>query len=263
MSVLNPRKLLERIRDGRCVKSTDILTSDEKLIVSRKEMPCLYANQVNSEEKMYLRRLIRAMEPSLTESDVFPSGIFGERLEQFYLRVLDLYLEKETVEAVLHQFLFRFWNSVDSNEAFGFPQDVQLFYKCKSIGDDAIGGLLGRLRRNGCECDLVAYSIPDRVLWFIDAKRDPPDDRAIGQIRRYYQLATAALEEFDPKKNIRLVRPALVCPRVDVSAFHALGTPFRDLCEIWTFRVHANKLHVQDERLKLLSQIRHKRHLQT
>jgi hypothetical protein len=174
---------------------------------------------------------------------------------------LSLYFEQESLEAVLHQFLFRFWSRIDCSEAFGFPSNAQLHYKCQVVGEDPIGGMLGRLRRNGCLCDLAAYSEVDRVLWLIDAKREAPDDRAIGQIKRYYHLATAMLEDEDPKKNIRCVRPALICPTVDVSPFFSMGTPFRDFCEIWTFRIQANRFCVQDERLKLLSQIRHKRHL--
>jgi hypothetical protein len=258
---LQSASIIERISQGRCVRSSDLLTQEDTLIVSRKELPNLYSGKICPEERDYIRSLMRVLEPSKELTEFKLDCVASRRLEAFYLQLLSVYKTCDSFEAFLHQFLFRFWNRIDHSLAFGFPSDAQLYYKCVSPDSDNLSFLLGRLRRCGCQCDIAAYSKSDSVLWLIDAKRNTPDDRAIGQIKRYYLLATAVIEEEDPRKNIRHIRPALICPTVDVTFFYAMGSPFRDFCELWTYDVLESTVRIKDMRLILLSQIRNNRHI--
>ena len=252
--------------DNRCCRSAKLLLQDES-VVSKLEMPGLYSGKLETEDRGYLKEIFDHFEPK-NESDQFfddlkKNGIHL-RLERFYLKVLEKV--PGLLESVIHQFIYRFWGNLDTKDAIGFPSNMKVYYKSKGEKGETIEDyLLQMLRKAGCNCDLVGVC-KDNCLWLVDVKRERIDDRAIGQIRRYYEIATEIIASCEINIGVRLVRPALICPGPDipVSHFFSLGLPFRDICEIWTYSIDIDrsKLVLHEKRLHLLSQIRKKMHFE-
>lgn len=260
--MINRNLLFSNILENRCTRGNQVLSSGEA-VISKSEMPSLYGGEKSNDDRNYLKKVIESLEPSDESEQLFDKLRDCETalgVELFYLRVMTVF--PDLLEAVLHQFVHRFWDKIDSKNAPGFPRDLELFYKARGTPGTVIeNNLLQRLRSAGCHCDLVGYSKTDKCLWLIDVKRDGIDDRAVGQIRRYYSIANEIIETHDINMSVRLIRPALVCREVSVSRFFSLGVPFRDVCEIWTYSVDGKQFILHEKRLQLLGQIRRGVHL--
>jgi len=262
--VIVPKHLFNNILDNLCCIGTQPLREGE-WVVSQLQMPGLYGGKLETKDRGYLKEIFDHFEPK-NESDQFFDVLKQKdihlRLEKFYLKVMEK--DPSLLESVIHQFIYRFWDKLDTGEAIAFPSNMKVYYKCKGEKGELIEEfLLPKLRKAGCNCDLVGVC-KDMCLWLVDVKRDPIDDRAIGQIRRYYEIASEIIASCDININVRLVRPALICPGPDipVSRFFSLGLPFRDICEIWTYSIDRSKFVLHDNRLQLLSLIRTKKHFE-
>jgi hypothetical protein len=259
--MINPQLLLQNILDNRCCRGNQPLRNGEH-VVSQIEMPGLYEGKLEAKDRAYLKEVFDILEPNEVSNRFFTElRKKGNqiRLESFYLQVMARV--PDLLESVLHQFIYRYWDKLDSTNALGFPSSLEVFYKGRGeTGTTVEVHLLQKLRKAGCNCDLVGVS-EDKCLWLVDVKRDGIDDRAIGQIRRYYELASEILESYEINLSVRLVRPALICREIPVSRFFSLGLPFRDICEIWTYSIERSQLMLHDRRLQLLGQIRGKKHL--
>lgn len=259
--MINPQLLFQNILNNRCCRGNQPLR-DGEYVVSQSEMPGLYSGKLEAKDRAYLKEIFLILEPNEL-SKLFFAKLrkmgFHSRLESFYLQVMARV--PDLLEFVLHQFIYRYWDKLDSTSAVGFPSSMEVFYKGRGdTGTTIEVHLLHRLRKAGCNCDLVGIS-DDKCLWLVDVKRDGIDDRAIGQIRRYYEIASEIVESCEINISVRLVRPALICREIPVAHFFSLGLPFRDVCEIWTYNIDRSRLVLHEKRLQLLGQIRGKKHL--
>lgn len=90
--------------------------------------------------------------------------------------------------------------------------------------------------------DIIAISSePSPILYVIEIKNEGIDDRALGQILRYYQVVRNICDRSVTRCNARRVTPVLVVPPTDgLSFWDSVPFHFREVVEIYFWRSNSD-----------------------
>lgn len=253
--LIAPDALLRSLRQQRCLQTQRPLSRDETLL-SQSKFPSLYARTFSEPENRYIQHIFRTLRTVL-ESDV-PIDLRDE-IARFMALVI--HNGAMSYEAYVHLYLFHFWNECWLNPAEGMSFSEKYF-------EGEPGGaartafserLLPRLRGENAYPDIVGLGGPGGYdLNIVEIKLEELDDRAVGQVLRYYSIARDACDRTWHGCDVRRVRPLLVVATIRLAFWLALPVYFREFLQIATFRVDpgTRRLLLTDARRALDTQVR-------
>jgi hypothetical protein len=228
--------LLQLMRQRKCVKTRQALGIGEA-VLSRASCPRLYSGEYSEDESRFVEIVFQAVQaciPQMTDDD-------RKQLKQF----MEIVLRNGRIhrEDFLHRYLFEFWQEVCEIEEW--RRLDQRFFKCQETTEcsDFSRRLLGLIRGQAQHFpDIVALSGQGAInVTIVEVKNEPLDDRALGQILRYYQVTRSACDRLMTLRQTRRVCPILVVPdgdlrQGDLRFWDAVPFHFREVLEIlfWT-----------------------------
>lgn len=230
--------VMRRVADNRCVFSNVALTETE-YVVSKAHIPNLYSNTLAAADKAKIGHIVQLF--------VRNSSRLGQALTSFaqaslsVRRFFGLCLTHGDAcdESILHAYMFLFWNDVVKQVNLGRDLHPSPQWASKALGGSE--GLLegdhkiiaDKLKAEGVELDLFTWNSGHQTLSLIEIKRGECDDRAIGQLLRYYQVAWKLLSfpEFR-RLNVNYLWPILVVSKVRLQHLDALPLHFQGLLDI-------------------------------
>jgi hypothetical protein len=253
--LLKPDLVIRALRQHRCVRTLKELAPDESL-VSRGAFPSLYDGSNDDSQAAYLESLFRAIPDVLAQTS---EPELRERVRHFMGMVIDN--RHLATEWHLHAYLFNFWDEawVHADEAIPL---AELY--CE--------GNAGETRTQFADAFLPGFTraraYPDilgigagrhaRELVVVEVKLDDIDDRAVGQILRYYSLGRRLCDRTHHGCDIRRVTPVLVARRFSLSFWETLPPYFRELLRICSFSVEpkTRRVRLVDARRSIDTQLR-------
>lgn len=230
------------ISTTRCVVSNVLLPGHE-FIVSQARVPSLYKGSFTAKDKATVQEIVKlivqnaAVFRELFDSD--PSIKLNIR------RFFGLCLTKGDAgnESYLHAYMYIFWGDIvgDANLARELHSPAQWgskeFGVRPGVGNAPEKIINDRLSSAGVELDLFTWSPKRETLTLIEIKRGECDDRAIGQLLRYYQVVWGMLSthEFRALK-VNYIWPILVVSKVREAHWNAIPLHFRGMLDILIYQ---------------------------
>lgn len=241
--MLLPFKVVrDALEQNRCVLSRSVLSAGE-CVISRAFVPTLYDHRLNAADKGHIRDVVQVLVAHSDETRILihtnPQVSLG--LQEFFGRCIAH--TDSTDEAFLHAYMFLYWEQVRSRVSLG-----RTLHKVPRWGSKEFGGpvalsssddekaMWDRLIKAGVEVDLFSYDADTETLALMELKRGESDDRAVGQLLRYYQTVWGLLPQREFRKlNINYVWPILVVNRIKEEHIQALPLHFRGLLDVLIF----------------------------
>lgn len=232
----------EALEQNRCVLSRAPLQADE-CVLGRARVPSLYAGRLSGADKSQLRDLVQVLVAYADDTKTLVQGStdVAFRLQAFFGKCIAHADAGD--ESFLHAYFFLFWDKIRSEVSLGRELHLAPRWGSKefrgplsaniSADEKAVADCLVRA---GVEIDLYSYDARSETLALIELKRGESDDRAVGQLLRYYQAVwkLLPLSEFR-KLNVNYVWPILVVSRIKEEHLQALPVHFRGLLDVLTF----------------------------
>jgi hypothetical protein len=253
--MLKPDLLVSAIIESRCVRTRLPLAPDE-FLVSRSAFPALYAGKHDRAEDKYLREISRTIASVLSGSAA--SAAMRGTIRDFMTFVIDsgeMYREE-----FIHRYVFEFWDTL-----WDEPEDAIVLTEryFKGNTSNVVNttqfslGFVPYIRTSEAEIDIVGLGgASNRTVYLIEIKLDDADDRALGQILRYYRLARDACDQRYHGCDIRQVRPVLIVKQMSLAAWDAVPQYFRELLSVYLYRVRSGRVVLLDAKRILQSQLR-------
>ena len=244
MGLLVLDTFLRRVSNRECVVSGKRLGVNET-ILSKAELPGLYDASKWTPNGM---QLLKAVVSTLLEGRdaVLIDADNGSKIRQnvswFFSYLL---LQKEKVpEYCVHAYLFLFWSDIEYRNAF-LPPNGEVFFTSKSLDysidqEQKYYPVLQRIKAL-VKVDLVAVSESTQHIFLIEIKRGPLDDRAVGQVLRYFNQINRLLTERVVRAfDLSYVRPILVLSEADKEFVEAFPVHFREILDIFEYSVSSS-----------------------
>jgi hypothetical protein len=245
--------VVSAILESKCVRTRAPLAADE-LVLSRRAFPALYAGQSDGTEALFLREIERALPAVLKAPGLPMTG--RETIRSFMAFVI----AQSTMfrEEFVHRYLFEFWDTLWKD-----PDDAIVLFEKYFKGDAAGGatpfvqGILPKIRTRDAATDIVGLGgTAARTLYVIEVKLGELDDRALGQILRYYRLGRSACDMYHHGCDIREVVPVVIAKQVSLEAWDAIPQFFRELLRLYYYRTEQGRVVLVDARRALQSMTR-------
>lgn len=239
MGLVRSETIRRRISDFECILSGKLLLPGETL-VSRDQFPQLYALTPWDRRSLdILRELVETILDLKSSDDV---GTFNSRqhvrMAKPFMQLL--LSQKDLVpEYCVHAFIYLYWDEVKYSGA-PFPPEGKIYFNSAALNsavqrNDPYYRLLGRLKEVA-NVDLIAISEERQHIFLIEVKRGTLDDRAIGQVLRYFNESSKLLTDRIVREfNISYVRPILVLNEVPRAYFEAFPVHFREFLDIYQY----------------------------
>jgi hypothetical protein len=261
MALLSEDYLARAICNGRCVRH-DIPLEPQEYLVSRRAAAFLYDGSLAIKDDSaiaFCEALFKALPPLLKQassSNVVRRAVLG---------FCSALIRQPSIarEEFIHWALFEFWD-----ELWRSPEErIPLSEKYYEGGDAKAAAttkfsreILPRLRAaDDAYPDIVGLGgRGSRELVLAEVKLEGIDDRAVGQILRYYQLGRAICDGGGHNCDIRGVLPVLIVRDIRRLAFwEAFPLHFREFLHVLTYGFDANGfLELVDSRRALAAQAR-------
>lgn len=251
--------MLTSIADRRCVISQAPLASDE-VFISRRAVPVFYDVNSDASADAVLETLVQAT-IELAYQPSFRDAQAREPVRRFWVRMLDrAAIDSARREQLLHAYLYLFSDrpmveSGDDPLAYeeGFiPQNDATWDKDSNF----CNRLVSRVRKEA-PVDILARD-GTRVL-MIEVKYAAVDDRALGQMMRYFESIRRLMNTVDHLCDLRTLVPVFVAQTFPPAHWDALPSSFRELVRVYYYRIEMDELVLRDGRRGLQAQLRQSR----
>lgn len=227
--------VMTALRQRRCLRSQRPLAPDE-FIIARAAFPALFQGRRDQTEANFLKYLLSGLTEVISSLD----EAAPERLDvrRFMELIIDLGQSAGVLqEEFVHRYVFEFWKDLWSVEEEQIVLSEK-FYKCqideRSNDTRFVKNVLPKLRNGEAIIDIVGVGgFKDRNLYVIELKQGCVDDRAVGQILRYYHLVRNICDRSYHDCDIRRVIPVWIVHNVDLHFWDALPIHFREILRIY------------------------------
>jgi hypothetical protein len=246
--------LLSALLEGRCIRTRAPLLASERH-VSRRAFPALYAGKRDGSEEAYLREISRTIPLVLARPDV--TAVARESIRDFMTFVIEsgeMYREE-----FVHRYVFEFWDTLweEPHDAISLSERYFKGNPANLADTQFSKQFLPRVRTAEAEVDVVALGgAANRTLFLIEVKLGELDDRAVGQILRYYKLGRDACDLHYHGCDVREVVPVLIVREVPLAIWDAVPQYFREVLRMYLYRVREGRVVLSDARRILQSQVR-------
>jgi hypothetical protein len=230
---------------NRCLLGNAVLLADEYL-VSQLRVPSLYqtAGNLTKSDKSIIREIVKLL--------IFNSA----ELRDIFIAIPDIKIRVKRFfgncfshgdssdESFIHAYVFLFWDDISLVLKFNRPLPSRIMWGSSEFGytspdmNQAELAISSKMTSYGVEIDLFASDIDTQTIALIEIKRGSIDDRAIGQILRYYQTVWQALNEREFRAmNISYVWPIILVQSITGRELQSLPVHFRGLLDVITYRI--------------------------
>lgn len=240
--------VIRRVADNRCVFSNVALTETE-YVVSRAHIPNLYSGTLAAADKAKIGQIVQIFVRNSARLGQALSGAAQAGLSVRRFFGLCLAHGDACDESILHAYMFLFWSDVVKQVNLGRELHPSPQWASKALGgsDGLLEGdhkiIADKLKAGGVELDLFTWSSGHQTLSLIEIKRGECDDRAIGQLLRYYQVAWKLLSSSEYRRlNVNYLWPILVVSRMRQPQLDALPLHFQGLLDILIYSTSAHGL---------------------
>ncbi len=236
--------LCRLINERKCVKSARALELDE-CVVSRSAFPRLYGGGSEDKESDFLLEIFSHI-PSILALD---SGLRGEiqAFMQIVLRNGSMHSEE-----FLHRYLYEFWEEIERPH-HGLEMK-ESYFKCQgsTASSSFLRDVVRRVHEKGTNIpDILGCTNSNSVL-IVEIKNEELDDRALGQILRYYQVVRNTCDRYFVNRDSCRVVPMLIAPGCSLGFWNSIPFHFREVLEIYYWRVSSSgKVHLVDGKQSL------------
>ncbi|MGF6923890.1 hypothetical protein [Paraburkholderia sp. 40] len=234
--------LVSALAENRCVLSRKLLSFDEA-VISRDRVPSLYDTSLNAKDKTVAREIVKMIVCNIHEIRLLFATKPDARLLLRRFFGLCLRHGGEGDEGILHAYLFAFWEDVVRQVSLGRPMLTSPRWASKEfgvgLGDIPAGekAIAEKLIAVGVQVDLFFCDEKTQTLCLAEIKRGVCDDRAIGQILRYYQSAWRLLHSSQFRSmNLNYVWPILIVENVKEHHLQSLPVHFRGMLDVLTYQ---------------------------
>jgi hypothetical protein len=165
-------------------------------------------------------------------------------------------------EELVHRYLFEFWEHVWSGTSS--VKLRELYSEGDPLGSSTpfARSLLPHIVRYRSRADAWIDIVglggeTGRDLFLIEVKLDELDDRAVGQVLRYYQTTRSVCDRVSHDCDIARIVPVLIVQKARLDFWTAFPLHFRELMHIYYYEItDANDLKLRDGRKILESEAR-------
>lgn len=239
MDLINPETFFRRTIERECFVSGRKLM-DGEFVVSALELPALYrlkpwASEALSTLRNIIEILVRSKHRLAEERT--ESGELSRQIKGFLECLL---AQKDQVpEYCVHAFVFLFWDTIDYRGAVIRPKG-EVFFTSGSLDGGVESGhryyrLLQRLK-SITNVDLIAISEEQQHIFLVEIKRGALDDRAVGQVLRYFNDSNKLLTDRVVRDfNLSYIRPILVLGDASRQYMEAFPTHFREVLDVFEY----------------------------
>jgi hypothetical protein len=146
-------------------------------------------------------------------------------------------------EDFVQHYVFQFWSDL---WGFGSPpiQLSERYFEGKTLDSSTYFArdIVSRIYEGHKTVpDIIALGgETNQTLYIVEIKNVPLDDRAVGQILRYYQVARSVCDRIPSQCDIRRIVPVLVVPSSDLTYWHSLPYFFREFLELLYWRTSSD-----------------------
>lgn len=248
--MISSEAVLTALSRRRCIKSQRELGVDE-FVISRAAFPALFQGRWDQAESNFINKYLL---PGLTEALDSLDETAVERLEA--RRFMDLIIDRGRSAGVLqeefiHRYVFEFWNSLwpDDEERIVLNEKYYKGQLCRQLEPTKFAkNILPKLGNGNALVDILGLGgFKNRNLYVIELKQGGVDDRAIGQILRYYQVVRSLCDRTYHDCDIRRVIPVWIVSEVSLQFWDALPTYFREILRMYKLeRASGSEMRFRD-----------------
>jgi hypothetical protein len=223
------RLILER----KCLFSTISLVPEE-CVVSRNQFPKLYLGEYSVDES----RLIGNLICQIPELFLYGNEFIRDQIKRF----MEIVIRNGQIhnEEFVHRYIHEFWGDIDRSNLHSI-EFSESYYKGQSwdLQSDFYDLFVRKVvAGNDHLPDIIAYSSNNGgTAWLIEIKKDSIDDRALGQILRYYHRGRVIADRNRFGVGIKNVVPVIICHQGSLTFWDAIPFHFREILEILFYRV--------------------------
>jgi hypothetical protein len=245
--LLSFESIRDSLKRNRCVLGQSLL-SDGECVFSKKHAPSLYSGRLVSADKSKIRDFVQVLVRKFELTRVLIEEDIDVSLQLRKFFGICVSLSDSSDESFLHSYIYLFWTIIRSEANLGRKLHELPKWGSREFGllgcDCAEGderSLADKLFKSGVEVDIFSLDSRHETICLIEIKRAEADDRAIGQILRYYQIAWELLSQKEFRRmNINYIWPILIVNRIKAEHLQALPLHFRGLLDILTFSTHSS-----------------------
>lgn len=226
-------------------------------MLSEQEFPGLYNGEMSPKERKYIDLILESVEAIVSSNKC--STDEREVLRQFMALVLRCATAQERT---LQTYLSIFWNEIPGAEQIKLDEsyrEARANYPATPFACEVLPRIRSFGERADAYIDIVGLGGRNsRELFLIEVKRGELDDRAVGQILRYYHAARLVCDrEQSAGIHIQRITPVLVVKRSKLEYWSALPVHFRELLYIFYYETGRNgEFRLRDGRLSLENEAR-------
>lgn len=246
--MLNIETTKRLILERKCLQSTIALASDERLL-SRSHFSKLYTGEYSKEENRFIEQFIGQIPDLVSLKNEF----IREEVRSF----MEIVIRNGRIhnEEFVHRYIHEFWEHI-SKATLKRIEFTERFYKGQSQDQESdfyVGFVRKVVEGNDHIPDILAYSSDNGgTAWIIEIKNDDLDDRALGQILRYYQRGRSIADRQKFGIGIKNVVPMIICYKGNLNFWDAIPYHFREILEILFWRMdHSGRITLIDGKTAL------------
>lgn len=239
--MISLESLIGALTENRCILGRVVL-SDSEMIFSRAKLPSFYSDKIQDSDKRKIGEFVKALLINRNEFQEFitRSPETALRLRRFFGSCISK--GDGSDESILHAYIYLFWQDFLKSVDIPGMLSAEPIWGSKDFGLSSLEStqsykhIVDILRRSGVESDLVLIDPSNQSIGLIELKRGSLDDRAVGQILRYYKAVWDFLKTSDFRKlNINYVKPILIVQDIRPQQLAAIPVHFQGLLEILKF----------------------------
>ena len=228
---------LTRLRSNLCMINNTPLNRGDTIVL-KKEIKDLLSNTKNTNEKLWINRIIYNISTNMNEYEKHFNYKDKVKIKKFLLLIIS---KKEFLDEVtLHVYVYLFWEKIqwiDFHENINY--DLKLF---ESYCLDNKNSFCKEISKNITDaCDIIFFEKKKQRIVLCEIKHGTIDDRAVAQIQRYYRRTRQFIELGVYKDSILNVKPILICNNIPLKSWLTIPTYFREILDIFTYEVDVVK----------------------
>lgn len=238
MSLIDSDVLFRRLQEGKCIRTGQKLTSAE-FGLSRSDFRHLYDGRIEEGEKRYLKQIVDCI---ISERGKIRSWGDSEQSKLKSMIELIFKSKPEFDESLLHVYLYLFWDQLCRQAQLKSYNGSCVYLGSGSVDEQDLTPdmrsvefpFFSELVRNA-KVDLAVINHDTSTLFLIDVKRDALDDRALGQMMRYYAHASRLAYRGRRTLPIDFIRPVLFLAKSDFSHMQYWPPYFNEIVGLFTY----------------------------
>lgn len=243
----NLETLLEQINRGCCLRDFERL-ADGEFVVSARSFPGLYAGKMDDRELGAIRRYLATIKL------IAPAQLSAHQSKTIR-GFLKLVFRASRLEEHVHMSFFMFWESIWHPDERSIALDER-YIECETSNSETpfAANLVAPLKKDKVLIDIVGRG--GDSMFLVEVKRGEVDDRAVGQVLRYYDHVRTMLNRRHHGCNIRQVVPVLIARSCTLAQWASFPRHFREFLRLYFIDESGDGVRVKDGKRILESQNR-------